>query len=90
LRIFGKILGSYLGAVISGSSSVVKKYMGFALIPQAGVAIGLALSIQKHDGLENIAPIILNIVIATTLIHELIGPFMTTYAIKKSGDINIK
>ena len=90
LRIFGKILGSYLGAVISGSSSVVKKYMGFALIPQAGVAIGLALSIQKHDGLENIAPIILNIVIATTLIHELIGPFMTTYAIKKSGEINIK
>ena len=86
LRLFGKVLGSYLGAVISGSSDMVKKYMGFALIPQAGVAIGLALSIQKHDGLENIAPIILNIVIATTLIHELVGPFLTKYAIEKSGE----
>jgi len=90
LRLFGKISGSYIGAVISGSSSIVKKYMGIALIPQAGVAIGLALSIQKHDGLEDIAPIILNIVIATTLIHELMGPFMTKYSIQKSGESNKK
>ena len=86
LRLFGKIIGSYLGAVVSKSSSIVKKYMGIALVPQAGVAIGLALSIQSHEGLGSIAPIVLNIVIATTLIHELIGPFMTKYAIEKSGE----
>lgn len=90
LRIFGKVLGAYVGAVLAGSSTIVKKYMGIALLPQAGVAIGLALSIQNHDGLESIAPIILNVVIATTFIHELIGPFMTKYAIQKSGESNKK
>lgn len=85
-RFFGKVFGSYIGAVLSKSSGEVKKYMGIALIPQAGVAIGLALSLQTHEGLEIIAPTILNVVIATTLVHELIGPFMTRYAIKKSGE----
>ena len=86
LRFFGKYAGSYIGAVLAGSKSVVKKYMGIALVPQAGVAIGLALSLQNQQGLESIAPIILNIVIATTFIHELIGPFMTEYALYKSGE----
>ena len=84
LRLVGKVFGSYLGAVVAGSSSNTKKYMGIALIPQAGVAIGLALSLQTHEGFEHIAPIILNIVIATTLVNELIGPFMTKYSIQKS------
>lgn len=87
-RIFGKITGSYIGATLSESSVTVKKYMGIALVPQAGVAIGLALALQKHAGFENIAPIILNIAIATTLIHEIIGPFMTKFALKKSGEID--
>ena len=86
LRFFGKVIGSYIGAVISGSSEKIKKYMGIALVPQAGIAIGLALSIQNHAGLESIAPIILNVIIATTFIHELIGPFMTRYAIEMSGE----
>lgn len=85
-RVFGKVVGSYLGAYLSDSSKNIKKYMGFALLPQAGVAIGLALSLQNHEGLEEIAPIILNIVIATTFIHELIGPIFTAYALKKSGE----
>lgn len=85
-RMVGKIVGSYLGAVLARSSSVVKKYIGIALMPQAGVAIGLALSLQQHEGLESIAPIILNVVIATTFLHELIGPFFTKYALLKSGE----
>ncbi|NOR58007.1 MAG: cation:proton antiporter, partial [Sulfurimonas sp.] len=86
LRLIGKVSGSYLGAVISGSSDTIKKYMGIALFPQAGVAIGLALSIQNHSQLESIAPLILNVIIATTFIHELSGPFMTKYALQKSGE----
>jgi len=86
LRFFGKVGGSYFGALVSGSNDIVKKYMGFALLPQAGVAIGLALSLQKYEGLEVIAPIILNLIITTTLIHELVGPFLIKYALKKSGE----
>jgi len=85
-RFLGKVLGSYIGAYVASSSKVIRNYMGLALVPQAGVAIGLALSLQKQEGLEDIAPIILNIVIATTLVHELIGPVFTKYALKKSGE----
>lgn len=83
LRIFGKVFGSYLGASISKSTKNIKKYMGLALIPQAGVAIGLALSLQERAEFTNIAEIILNVVIATTLIHELIGPITTKYILEK-------
>ncbi len=88
LRFFGKFFGSYLGAILSGSNSNIRKYMGIALLPQVGVAIGLALSLQKDPSFSTIAPIILNIVIATTLIHEIIGPLLTRYAIEKSGESN--
>lgn len=87
LRLFGKVAGSYVGALVSGSDDVVKKYMGIALIPQAGVAIGLALSLHQQAGCAEIAPLILNIIITTTLIHELIGPFLIKHALKKSGDV---
>ncbi len=85
-RLFGKVLGGYAGAFFAGSIQSIQRYMGLALIPQAGVAIGLALSLQKHAELDQISSIILNIVIATTLIHELAGPFFIKYALKKSGE----
>ncbi len=86
LRFFGKVAGSYIGALVSKSTPEIKKYFGLALIPQAGVAIGLTLSLQNQSGFEEVAPILLNIVIATTFIHEIIGPFMTKFALKKSGE----
>jgi len=76
-------MGSYIGASLAKSSDSVKKYMGIALLPQAGVAIGLSLSIQNITTFESIAPMILNVVIATTFVHELIGPFFTRYALLK-------
>ena len=89
-RVVGKLSGAYLGAYIANSSSVIKKYIGLALLPQAGVAIGLALSLQKHEGMEEFAPIILNVVIATTFIHEMIGPIFTKIALEKSGEAEVK
>lgn len=81
LRIGGKVGGSYLGALLSGADRDVRRYLGFALFPQAGVAIGLALSLQDRSGFESFAPPILHLVIATTIIHELAGPFMTRFAL---------
>ena len=88
LRFFGKVVGSYIGALISKSSVTVRRYMGIALIPQAGVAIGLALSLHQQKGCEDIAPMILNVIITTTLVHELIGPFLIKYALNKSGEVD--
>jgi len=88
-RILGKILGVYLGGLVSKSDNSIKKYLGLALFPQAGIAIGLALSLNSIVGFEQIAPIMLNAIIATTMVHELLGPLFTTYVVKLSGEAKV-
>jgi len=85
-RILGKITGVWLGAKLSGANQNIQNYLGIALFPQAGIAIGLALSLQNEPGFELMALLILNIIIATTLVHELVGPLFTTYVLKRSGE----
>lgn len=85
-RIVGKIFGSYLGARISHAPKAIRKYLGFTLIPQAGVAIGLSVVAQ------NILPAsygsqIRTIVLAATVIYELLGPIITKRALIKAGEI---
>jgi len=88
-RILGKMLGVWSGAKISGASKDVQKYLGIALFPQAGIAIGLSLSLQNEAGFETIAPIILNVIIATTMVHEFVGPLLTKFVLKRSGECNM-
>jgi len=64
----------------------VQNYLGFGLFPQAGVAIGLALSLQDQAGFESIAPLILNVIIATTVVHEFIGPLFIKHILRKTGE----
>ncbi len=85
-RLLGKISGAWVGAKLSNADETVQKYLGLGLFPQAGVAIGLALSLQNKVGFETIAPMILNVIIAATIVHEFIGPILTEYALKKSGE----
>ena len=84
-RIVGKIVGVRVGSKLSNAGDDIGKYLGIALFPQAGIAIGLALSLQELTDFETIAPIILNVIIATTLIHELVGPFFTKSILIKYG-----
>ncbi|MGB5965469.1 MAG: cation:proton antiporter [Sulfurimonadaceae bacterium] len=86
LRLIGKTTGAYIGAKLSGAEKKVQRYLGLGLVPQAGLAIGLALSLQDEAGFETVAPYVLNIIIATTIIHELIGPILTRYMLKKSQE----
>ncbi|MCK5288727.1 MAG: cation:proton antiporter, partial [Candidatus Omnitrophica bacterium] len=85
-RIFGKILGAYVGAKIIGASSSIKKYMGLALIPQAGVALACALIAKNEIGGE-MGDKILTITIASTVFFEIFGPWVTKLALVKAGDI---
>ena len=85
-RISGKIIGVWAGAKLSGANKHIQNYLGLALFPQAGIAIGLALSLHNEPGFELMAPIVLNVIIATTMVHELLGPLFTTYVIKRSGE----
>ncbi len=85
LRFLGKVSGVWVGARVSGASRDVGRYLGVALFPQAGVAIGLALSLQHEAGFGIMAPLMLNVIIATTMVHEFLGPLMTKYALHHIG-----
>lgn len=89
-RILGKMTGVWVGAKVSGADPHVKNYLGLALFPQAGIAIGLSLSLHHEPGFEMMASIILNVILATTVVHELIGPLFTKYALKVSGECDMK
>lgn len=84
-RVVGKVMGAAFGAQVSKAEPVVKKYLGFTLIPQAGVAIGLAgmaTSIVPDYGYK-----IQTIILCGTVIYELIGPLVTKMALIKAGEI---
>lgn len=87
LRVIGKIVGSYIGGVVSQSSDAVKKYMGVSLMPQAGLAIGLALVINNSSEHSLYGELILNVVIVATVINEVIGTYILKVALQKSGEI---
>ncbi len=92
-RVIGKWSGAFVGASITRCEPQVKKYLGFALIPQAGVAIGLSTTAYKLF-LENGTPevqkagaLILAIILTSTLVYELIGPMVAKFAFKKAHEI---
>ncbi len=84
-RVLGKISGARLGAFLGRTPKNIQKYIGFGLIPQAGVALGVAL-IAKND-FPAYGGIIFDTIIGTTVLYEIIGPVITKWALKKAGDI---
>lgn len=84
-RIVGKLAGASLGGYFAKASPSVRKYLGFGLIPQAGVALGVAL-IAKAE-FPQLGDIIFTTIATTTIIYEIIGPFCTKFALSKAGEI---
>ena len=88
LYILSRSAGKYLGASIS--SRMVKcepniiKYLGVTLLPQAGVALGMAI---KSEQLGAEGAIVANITLFAVLVYELIGPLLTKIALLKAGEI---
>lgn len=87
-RVIGKLFGAFVGAKIMKAPAVVSKYLGFALIPQAGVAIGLSL--LAGGIVPEYAQQIRAIILCGTLIYEMIGPVITKISLKKAGEIDSK
>ncbi|MFO7651836.1 MAG: cation:proton antiporter [bacterium] len=83
----GKFAGVWLGARLTLAPAVVRRFLGFCLFSQAGVAIGLAvLSASVFAGHPEMSAAIVGIVTATTLIVQLIGPPSVRYAIIRAGE----
>jgi Kef-type K+ transport system membrane component KefB len=94
-RTFGLISGAYIGAVLAKAEENIRKYLGFAILSQAGVAIGLALLISKEFSVlgetgKYVALLAINTIAATTIFFEVLGPITTKYAITKSGEAGKK
>ena len=83
-RCFSKYFGARVGASISHAPDNVKKYLGFGLLPKAGVTIGLVLLAER--AFPTFGAIILNGVLASVIINELIAPPLAKYAIFKAGE----
>lgn len=84
-RVIGKVLGAALGAKISNAPKIVRKWLGFTLVPQEGVAIGLATSAAVS--FPEYGAKIQTVVLCGVVIYELIGPIITKAALKKAGEI---
>ncbi|MCP4650523.1 MAG: cation:proton antiporter [PVC group bacterium] len=85
-RVIGKFAGTYFGAKISNADSDVSKYLSLGLMPQAGVALGMAL-IAK-DQFPEVGGLIFTTVAATTVVYEIIGPFFVKVALQKTNQIH--
>ena len=87
-RSLGKYIGAYISCAASKCDETVKKYLGITLLPQAGVALGLCVTVSAKMGEEG--SLIRNIVLFAVLIYELFGPVMTKNALLAAGDITPK
>ncbi|MGN0975690.1 MAG: cation:proton antiporter [Gemmiger sp.] len=83
-RSLGKISGAYLSSTATGCSQSIRKYLGVTLLPQAGVALGMALTAAKlSDG-----QVVRNVVLFSVLVYELVGPTLTKLALTAAHEIH--
>lgn len=85
-RGFGKISGASVGAAIAKSEPTVKKYLGFALLPQGGVSLGLLVVVSSK--LPAFYSLIATIIMLSIMVYETSGPIFAKLAISKAGEIN--
>lgn len=90
-RAAGKVAGAYMGGKISSAPLAVRRYLGFCLLDQAGVTVGLAIAtlhmFAPYGGhTEMLGLMVVNIVTVTTLVNQLLAPFMIKFAIYKADE----
>jgi len=89
----GKYNGAYLGAVVSKAPIKIRKYLGFTLLSQAGVAIGLSIAASKYlmaEGYEDQAKLVTSVMTMTTFLIMMIAPNFVKYGLFKSGEAKIR
>ncbi len=83
IRSLGKYLGSYGSCALTGCSEKIKRHLGITLLPQAGVALGMAITAESlADG-----AVVRSVVLFSVLIYELVGPTLTKRSLLAAGEI---
>ncbi len=92
-RSFGKWGGAFMGCKISKAPKATTKFLGFTLLSQAGVAIGLTLATSHYLVNANYphcvedANQLVSVMVATTFIIMLVGPTLAKYGLSRAGEI---
>ncbi len=87
-RSAGKYLGAFSSAKVMGCDKNIVKYLGITLLPQAGVALGMAMKAKDpSSGLGESGAVVAQITLFAVLIYELIGPLLTKISLTKAGEI---
>ena len=87
-RSAGKIFGASASAKMVKCEPSICKYLGITLLPQAGVALGMSVTVAAEFGAEG--AVIRSIILFSVLIYELVGPLLTKMALTAAGDIRPK
>ncbi|OPL18862.1 MAG: hypothetical protein AVO35_02705 [Candidatus Aegiribacteria sp. MLS_C] len=89
-RGIGKVAGVRIGAAYAGSDPMIRKYLGFTMLPQAGVAMGLVLfldTIPYFAMNQQVTATLINIVLFSVLFNELAGPPLSRYAVIRGAKL---
>jgi mannitol/fructose-specific phosphotransferase system IIA component (Ntr-type)/Kef-type K+ transport system membrane component KefB len=85
-RFAGKWLGTFFSGWACGASAIFRNVAGLALLPQAGIALGLIVLIQEEACCSRFSPTITAIVVAAVTIHEIVGPVLAKITLKVAGE----
>ena len=82
LRVAGRLVGGWIGGGLPPADPLTRRWMGLALLPQAGVALGMALVAAQQ--LPEVGEVILPVVVAATVFFEISGPIATRVALRRA------
>ncbi len=84
LRTLARVLGGWIGGIAVDAPILHRRWIGLALIPQAGVALGMALVAANH--FPQLGETLLAVTVGTTIVFEVAGPYFTQRALQKIGE----
>jgi Kef-type K+ transport system membrane component KefB len=89
-RILGKLIGANFAGRVMKAPQSIQNYLGFAILSQAGVAIGLAILVSRElsslSGGLNLGAIVITIITLSTVFFEILGPISVKYALSRAGE----
>ena len=88
VRFIAQYLNAYIVSRLKGYGDSIGKYLGIAMLPKAGLAIGLLVVLTSESELASSAQLFTAVILASVVVNELIGPFAVAYSLDRAGDTN--
>lgn len=86
VRLIGKSVSAFSAMSLAGVTDNVRSYLGMALLPHGGVAVGLIILVQNESGFEPVQGIVTTVGLAALAINQLLGPSACRFALKRAGE----